>query len=131
MNGSLSVVRDRLPDACIVGQECGFDHLRHGETLVEAGPCRNACGDGLKEVARLDDDLVLVAGAMARALAEGKVIRMRGPRQDTREAARLLRPLGAVEMDGVLILLIEADRALGAVDLVGIAHLAACGGAAE
>jgi hypothetical protein len=43
--------------------------------------------------------------------------------QDLREAARRLRPLGTVEPDGILVLLVEADRALGAVDLVGIAHL--------
>ena len=40
-------------------------------------------------------------------------------------------PLGPVEMDSVLIFLIEAHRAFRAVDLVGIAHLAARGGAAE
>ncbi len=45
--------------------------------------------------------------------------------------ARRLRPLGAVKPDRVLVLLVEADRASCAEDLVGVAHLAAGRDAAE
>jgi hypothetical protein len=66
--------------------------------------------DGAQEIAGLDDDLVLIAGAVARPLAERQIVGMLRPRQDFGEPARRLRPLGAVEPDGVLILLVEADR---------------------
>jgi hypothetical protein len=54
------------------------DHLVHGQTVAEGRPDRRAGMDRSQEIARLDDDLILVAGAMLRPLAEGEVIAMRG-----------------------------------------------------
>jgi hypothetical protein len=56
---------------------------------------------------------------------------VRRPGQDLGEAAGRLRPFHLVEPERVLVFLIKADRALGARDLVGVAHLAAGGDAAE
>ncbi len=109
----------------------GVDDLGDGKPVAEGGPDRLAGVDGLQEIACLDDDLVLIAGAMAGALAERAVIGMCGAGQDAGKAARGLAPLGPVEMDRVLIFLIKADRAFGAVDFIGVAHLAPCRHAAD
>ena len=84
-----------------------------------------------QKIARLDDDLILVAGAVPRALTERFVIWVRRAGQDLAKAALCLWPLRLVKPNRVLVFLIKADRALCACDFVGIAHLAPGRDAAE
>ena len=85
---------------------CG-DDPRNGQPVAEGGPDGFAGGNRLEEIPRLDDDLVLIAGAVARALAKGGVVRMCGASQDAGKAARRFRPFGAVKVDCVLVFLIK------------------------
>ncbi len=101
----------------------GVDQLADGQPVAEGRPDRFAGGDGGQEILGLDDDLVLIAGAVSGALAKGKVVWMRRPGQNTGETARRLWSLGAVKVDGVLVFLIEPDAALCAMNFIGIAHL--------
>ena len=69
---------------------------------------------------------------MAGPEAERFVIRVQGTREDLRKALAVRRLIALVELNRILIFLVETQRAFGAVDLVGIAHLAArCDAAGE
>ena len=61
---------------------------------------------------------------MPGAEAERLVIGMGRAGQDLDESTLGLGPFGLVKPERVLVFLVEADRPLGAVDLVGVAHLA-------
>src|ERR1700684_381905 len=113
------------------GLDCGRDHAVDLHAVAKCWPDRFTGLNGLEEVPRLDDDLILVAGSMPCALAEGQGVGMRGARQDLRKPARGFRPLDAIKPNGVLIFLIEAQGALRAVHLVGVAHFASSRDAAE
>jgi len=109
----------------------GGDHAGDLQAFLEGRPDVLASFNSGQKILRLDDDLILITGAVAGPLAKGEIVRMFRPRQDLFEPTLAFRAFGAVEPNGVLILLIEADRTLGAIDFIGIAHLPAGRDAAE
>src|SRR5210317_2173419 len=68
---------------------------------------------------------------MAWALAEWQIIRMRRPYQHFAKSANFFGVIHFINPQGVLILLVKTDRALGPRDLIGVSHFAPCGDAAE
>jgi hypothetical protein len=90
-----------LQSGSMVCQVFVCDEARAAATIwLTASPSRKVgqtdtpVSNGQKEIPGLDDDLVLVAGAMAGPLAERQVVGMRRSGQDLAEPARGLRSLG-------------------------------------
>ncbi len=90
-----------------------------------------AGGNRGQEILGLDDDLVLIARAMAGAEAEWLIVGVLGTCQDLGEALPAGPRIALVEPQGVLVFLVETDRTLRAEDLVDVAHLAAGRDAAD
>ena len=103
----------------------------HLHPVVKAGPKAGVGFNGAQEIAGLDDDLVLIAGAVAGALAEGQVIGMLWPHQDLAKPAQRGRVFGTIEPKRILVFLVKADGTFCACDFIGIAHFSPHGDAAE
>ena len=89
-----------------------LDRLIDEEAIAEGRPNRPFCRDRFEKIARLDDDLILVAGAVARTEAEGPVVGVAGTGQDLDKSAARRIALAFVKPERVLVLAVEADRAL-------------------
>ena len=81
---------------------------------MKGGPDVFTRCDGFEEIAGFDDDLVLIAGAVAGAEAKWLVVLVQRPGQDFREALAVGLCVTLIQPQGILILLIKANGALGA-----------------
>lgn len=119
------------PPAGFLGGAGSIDDFCDLKAIFEGGPAGRSCGNCLQKVTGLDDQLVLIAGSVAGALAEPGIVGMTWIAEDLSEAGLFWTTLLLIEPEGVLVFLIKSKSTFGSCNLIDQAHFFAQCDAAE